>query len=48
MEECHALVADDLGGGLLLALAERCQLERIDVRVLTALVTARAADEPTD
>ena len=45
VQERHARVADDLGGGALLSLPSR-ELEGVHVRVLAALVAARAADEP--
>ena len=39
-------VADHVGRGPLLRLADRRELERVEVRVLAALVAARAAHEP--
>ena len=48
VQEGHARVADDLGRGPLLALAERRELERIGVRVLGAGVAAGAAHQPAD
>jgi hypothetical protein len=46
VQEGHARVADDRGRRALFALAESRALERIDVRVLAALVATGAADEP--
>jgi hypothetical protein len=48
VEEGDALVADDRRGGRLLGLPQGGQLERIEVRILPAGVSARAADEPAD
>ena len=46
VQEGHALVADDVGGGALLAFPDGGELQRVHVRILTALVAAGAADEP--
>ena len=46
VQERHPGVADHVGRGPLLRLADRRELERVEVRVLTALVAARAAHEP--
>jgi len=48
VEEGDALVADDRRGGRLLGLPQGGQLERIEVRILPAGVSARSADEPAD
>ena len=46
VEERDPGVADHVGRGPLLRLADRRQLERVEVRVLAARVAARAAHEP--
>ena len=48
VQEAHARVADHGRRGALLGLAQCRQLERIGVRVLAALVAARAAHQPAD
>ena len=46
VQEGHAGIADDRGRRPLLGLAQGGQLERVGVRVLAALVAARAAHQP--
>ena len=46
VQERDAGVPDDRRGGSLLRLAKGGQGERVGIRVLAALVAARAADEP--
>ena len=48
VEEPDVVIADDLARPALLGLTRRRQHERIDLGVLSTLVPARAADEPTD
>jgi hypothetical protein len=46
VQEGDSLVADDVGGGTLLGLAQRRELQRIGAPVVSARVAARAAHEP--
>ena len=46
VEERDPGVPDDPGRGPLLRFAERCQRQRIGIRVLATLVATRAADQP--